>query len=113
MSDKFYLISEVAKDVGVAQHVLRFWESQFIQIKPMKRNGRRIYRESDVNLIKKVQDLLHNQCYTIKGVKRYLLEKENINKEDKSTLNHDVASINKFLIKIDKIRNKIENVLSC
>lgn len=69
----FRTISEVAEDLGVQQHVLRFWETKFSQIKPMKRGGgRRYYRPEDVAMIKKIHSLLYVEGYTIKGVQKLL-----------------------------------------
>ncbi|ETR75368.1 MerR family transcripitonal regulator [Afipia sp. P52-10] len=73
--DAFRTISEVADDLDVPQHVLRFWESRFSQIKPMKRSGgRRYYRPEDVNLLRGIRHLLYGQGYTIRGVQRILRE---------------------------------------
>lgn len=73
--DAFRTISEVAEDLDVPQHVLRFWESRFSQIKPMKRSGgRRYYRPEDVNLLRGIRHLLYGQGYTIRGVQRILRE---------------------------------------
>ena len=72
----FRTISEVANGLEVAQHVLRFWESKFPQIKPMKRGGgRRYYRPEDVDLLRGIQQLLYADGYTIKGVQRLLRER--------------------------------------
>ena len=69
----FRTISEVADDLGVPQHVLRFWETKFSQVKPMKRGGgRRYYRPEDVALLKKIHTLLYAEGYTIKGVQKLL-----------------------------------------
>lgn len=69
----FRTISEVADDLHVPQHVLRFWESKFPQVRPLKRGGgRRYYRPEDVVLLRRVADLLYTQGYTIKGVQRLL-----------------------------------------
>lgn len=69
-------IKEVADGIGVPQHVLRFWETRFSQIRPVKRaGGRRYYRPDDVDLIKGIQRLLHGQGYTIRGAQRVLREK--------------------------------------
>lgn len=69
----FRTISEVADDLGVQQHVLRFWETKFSSIKPMKRGGgRRYYRPEDVALLKKIHHLLYSDGYTIKGVQKLL-----------------------------------------
>lgn len=71
--DAFRTISEVADDLKVPQHVLRFWESRFSQIKPMKRaGGRRYYRPDDVDLLRGIHHLLYGEGYTIRGVQRIL-----------------------------------------
>lgn len=73
--DAYRTISEVADELNVAQHVLRFWESKFKQIEPMKRaGGRRYYRREDVDLLKRIHFLLYSQGYTIKGVQKLLLK---------------------------------------
>ncbi len=73
--DAFRTISEVADDLDVPQHVLRFWETRFVQIKPMKRSGgRRYYRPDDVELLRGIRHLLYGQGYTIRGVQRILRE---------------------------------------
>lgn len=69
----FRTISEVADELGVQQHVLRFWETKFSQIKPLKRGGgRRYYRPEDVLLLKRIHDLLYSEGYTIKGAQKLL-----------------------------------------
>ena len=71
----FRTISEVADEIDVPQHVLRFWESRFAQIRPMKRGGgRRYYRPDDVDLLRGVRHLLYGEGYTIRGVQRILRE---------------------------------------
>lgn len=73
--DAFRTISEVADEIEVPQHVLRFWESRFPQIRPMKRGGgRRYYRPDDVDLLRGVRHLLYGEGYTIRGVQRILRE---------------------------------------
>jgi DNA-binding transcriptional MerR regulator len=73
--DAFRTISEVADEIDVPQHVLRFWESRFTQIRPMKRGGgRRYYRPDDVDLLRGVRHLLYGEGYTIRGVQRILRE---------------------------------------
>ncbi|MDE1896305.1 MAG: MerR family transcriptional regulator [Rhodospirillales bacterium] len=72
-ADAFRTISEVADELHVPQHVLRFWETKFPQVRPLKRGGgRRYYRPEDVGLLRRVADLLYTQGYTIKGVQRLL-----------------------------------------
>jgi len=76
--DAFRTISEVADDLDLPQHVLRFWETRFSQIKPMKRGGgRRYYRPDDVDLLKGIRHLLYEEGYTIRGVQRILREQGN------------------------------------
>jgi DNA-binding transcriptional MerR regulator len=73
--DAFRTISEVAEDLDLPQHVLRFWETRFPQIKPLKRGGgRRYYRPDDVMLLKGIRHLLYGEGYTIKGVQRIIRE---------------------------------------
>jgi DNA-binding transcriptional MerR regulator len=71
----FRTISEVADDLHIPQHVLRFWETKFPQVNPLKRGGgRRYYRPDDIVLLRRIADLLYTQGYTIKGVQRLLRE---------------------------------------
>jgi DNA-binding transcriptional MerR regulator len=73
--DAFRTISEVAEELNVPQHVLRFWETKFSQIKPLKRGGgRRYYRPEDVELLRRIRSLLYGEGYTIKGVQKVLRE---------------------------------------
>lgn len=71
----FRTISEVAKELDLPQHVLRFWETKFPNVKPMKRGGgRRYYRPEDIVLLTRIRDLLYDDGYTIKGVQKLLKE---------------------------------------
>ncbi len=71
----FRTISEVATELDVPQHVLRFWESKFSQVRPLKRGGgRRYYRPEDIDLLRRIRSLLYDDGYTIKGVQRLLKE---------------------------------------
>jgi DNA-binding transcriptional MerR regulator len=73
--DAFRTISEVAVELEIPQHVLRFWESRFHEIRPMKRGGgRRFYRPQDVDLLRGIRHLLYGEGYTIRGVQRILRE---------------------------------------
>lgn len=98
-SDSAYrTISEVADGIGVATHVLRFWETKFSQIQPVKRQGgRRYYRPEDVQLIEKIHDLLHNQGYTIRGVQGLLKVDKKLEQsplgEEKAVSGADTAQI--------------------
>lgn len=72
-ADAFRTISEVAEELAVPKHVLRFWEGKFAHIKPMKRGGgRRYYRPEDVELLRGIRQLLHEEGYTIKGVQKQI-----------------------------------------
>jgi DNA-binding transcriptional MerR regulator len=72
-STAFRTISEVAQELDVPQHVLRFWETRFSQIRPLKRGGgRRYYRPEDVALLKVIRELLYSEGYTIKGVQKLM-----------------------------------------
>ncbi len=71
----FRTISEVSTDLDVPPHVLRFWESKFAQVKPLKRGGgRRYYRPEDIDLLRSIRELLYTEGYTIKGVQKLLRE---------------------------------------
>jgi DNA-binding transcriptional MerR regulator len=73
--EAFRTISEVSRDLSLPQHVLRFWETKFAQIKPIKRGGgRRYYRPEDVLLLKGIKSLLYNDGYTIRGVQKVIKE---------------------------------------
>jgi DNA-binding transcriptional MerR regulator len=74
--EAFRTISEVASELDVPQHVLRFWESRFVQVRPTKRaGGRRYYRPEDVDLLRGIRTLLYSEGYTIKGVQKLLRER--------------------------------------
>ena len=78
----FRTISEVAKELDLPQHVLRFWETRFPDIKPVKRGGgRRYYRPEDVDVIRRIRSLLHDEGYTIKGAQKLLREGDEKSKQ--------------------------------
>jgi DNA-binding transcriptional MerR regulator len=90
--DAFRTISEVAEDLDLPQHVLRFWETRFPQIKPLKRGGgRRYYRPDDVELLKGIRHLLYDHGYTIKGVQKLL--KTNGNRFVAAAASGDLATM--------------------
>jgi DNA-binding transcriptional MerR regulator len=79
----FRTISEVSAELDVPQHVLRFWESKFTQLRPLKRGGgRRYYRPEDLTLLRRIHSLLYREGYTIKGVQRVLRAPRGAAKED-------------------------------
>ena len=122
--EAFRTISEVSKDLSLPQHVLRFWETKFVQIKPIKRGGgRRYYRPEDVRLLKGIKALLYNDGYTIRGVQKVikengtkkLLRSDNENKTFTDTFkdNNDLLSqsaLSKYSMN-DTKRKKLKNVL--
>ncbi len=76
-SSAFRTIGEVASELGVSPHVLRFWESKFTQIKPHKRRGgHRYYRPADIEVIKEIKSLLYEKGYTIKGAQKFLKDRK-------------------------------------
>ncbi|MGV8995921.1 MAG: MerR family transcriptional regulator [Parvibaculaceae bacterium] len=94
--DAFRTISEVATDLDVPQHVLRFWESKFTHIRPLKRGGgRRYYRPEDVDLLRGVRALLYNDGYTIKGVQKVFREQgvKFVSETGKGTVDSSLAEI--------------------
>ena len=128
---KFETIAEVAENLKLPQHVLRFWESRFKQLKPLKLSGnRRHYRETDVELIGYIKNLLHEDCVSIKGVQKIfgnqsinqilksknpILKKKNVLSNDKNFKKENFDNSNKkhkeifkeILIDLKKIKNSI------
>ena len=93
----YYSISEVAKMFGVETHVLRYWESEFKELKPKKnRAGRRTYRSSDIELISKIKHLLKVEKYTIEGAKKVLRDGTEVKVED-SSFKEELVELRKFL----------------
>jgi len=86
-------ISEVSDDLAVPQHVLRFWETKFSQVRPLKRGGgRRYYRPEDVQLLRRIQRLLYEEGYTIKGVQRLLKEGKSAEADAPAASSDEAAS---------------------
>jgi len=122
----FRTIAEVADELGVGTHVLRFWETKFPQIKPMKASGgRRYYRPDDVEIISHIKNLLHNQRYTIEGVQKLFREKglkaflnetiqEELFKEEKPDIKPVGDDNLLFLIKeeLQSVRDDLEKSLN-
>ena len=97
----FRTISEVSNEVNIPAHVLRFWETKFPNINPLKRSGnRRYYRPEDVKLIIKIKTLLYDNGYTVKGVQKLLKENKNKNNEK-----------NNIKEKLSSILNDIDNII--
>lgn len=91
----FRTISEVAKELDLPQHVLRFWETRFSQLKPLKRGGgRRYYRPEDMQFLRRIRDLLYMDGYTIKGVQKLLRESGGIRAFVEDTKSDSTAPAN-------------------
>ena len=102
--NSFFTISKTAEIIGVQSHVLRFWETKFPNINPLKRSGnRRYYRPEDVKLIIKIKALLYDNGYTVKGVQKLLKENDNKN-NGKNIIKEKLSSI---LKDIDNIIKKL------
>ena len=100
----FRTISEVSNEIKIPAHVLRFWETKFPNINPLKRSGnRRYYRPEDVKLIIRIKTLLYDNGYTVKGVQKLLKENDNKNNE-KNIIKEKLSSI---LKDIDNIIKKL------
>ena len=125
--EAFRTISEVSKDLAIPQHVLRFWETKFIQIKPIKRGGgRRYYRPEDIEILKGIKNLLYNDGYTIRGVqkvikengtRKILLKSSKVQTKDftdqENQHNQDLlSSVNNHYSMSDEKRKKLMNVLN-
>ena len=105
MTDKstYRSISEVAKTLDVPTHVLRFWETQFQEIKPMHRmGGRRYYRQEDVELLQTIKDYLYKEHYTIKGVQK-ILKSKTVNSCENQAVQEfvsEIKDVHRFLGKV-------------
>ncbi len=105
----YYSISEVADIIGLKQYVLRYWETEFEELKPSKnRAGNRIYKEKDIRLIKQIKDLLYNKKYTIEGARNYLNRKGSSVK--KVSIENDLFSTQPEAV-IEEIRTELVEVL--
>tara|TARA_B100000902_G_C27292395_1_gene907902 strand:- start:77 stop:433 length:357 start_codon:yes stop_codon:yes gene_type:complete len=105
----YYSIGEVSKITGLKQYVLRYWETEFTVLKPVKNTaGNRIYKDNDIKLIKYIQDLLYKKKYTIKGAKMHLSDQFS-NSVNKSS---DIQEIKQDLINIKKSLTDIVSLIS-
>jgi len=113
----FRTISEVADLLGIPAHVLRFWETRFTQIQPVKRGGgRRYYRPEDISLLRGIQDLLHVQGMTIKGVQKVLKERGlkhvmGIGQEIELTVVTNKPDLTEIVKGLERLRGSIASTL--
>jgi DNA-binding transcriptional MerR regulator len=107
-STAFRTISEVAEILDLTQHVLRFWETKFKAIKPIKRGGgRRYYRPKDIEMLRRIRDLLYDDGYTIKGVQKLFKNTDkNRIKEAKQTVSESIS------FKGENTQNELKSILS-
>ena len=107
-SDAYKTIGEVSKVLKTPQHILRFWEESFKQVKPLKRKGgRRLYSENDINLLRRIKNLLNEEGYSIKGVKIYLKKNkiDNVKTEGKLKISEEVnIKLKEILENLNKIK---------
>ena len=110
-SDAFRTISEVSAVLGVPPHVLRFWETKFTNLRPLKRSGgRRYYRPDDVATLIRIRDLLYQDGFTIKGAQRFLKTKEALSSPGAvaaDNIANDFAAVQAIL---DSVRKRLANV---
>ena len=115
----YYSIGEVSEITGLKQYVLRYWETEFSQLRPAKNSaGNRNYRKSDIDLINEIKDLLYDRRFTIKGAKQYLKDKvkqsfdKTINKEQISTIKEKVIKLTAADLKtLKRIKSGLEDLL--
>ncbi len=111
-SDAYKTIGEVSELLQIPQHILRFWEDSFAQLKPLKRKGgRRLYSESDINLLRRIKVLLYDEGYSIKGVKKYLSKNkiDNIKTEGKLKVSEEVSlKLKEIVDNLNKIKKLYE-----
>ena len=106
-------ISEVSKSINVPSHVLRFWETKFSQVKPIKRSGgRRYYRAEDIQTLSSIRELLYNEGYTIKGAQKVLkshLKKSKASDKNPPTLNQLDKKLDGEVISAENRSSKIDD----
>ena len=111
-SDAYKTIGEVSELLQIPQHILRFWEESFSQVKPLKRKGgRRLYSENDINLLRRIKILLNEEGYSIKGVKKYLSKNkiESIKTEGKLKVSDEVSiKLKEVVENLNKIKKFYE-----
>lgn len=110
--DALKTIGEAAKEIGVATHVLRFWEQKFSQVNPQKRRGKhRFYNQKDMQVLHEIKTLLYDEGYTIKGAKQYLKQGGDIDSEAVNISEKQESTV-LLNTKISQAKSKHENVIS-
>ena len=107
----FRTISEVANELNIPQHVLRFWEAKFSQIKPTKRGGgRRYYRPEDITLLRHIRGLLYDEGYTIKGAQKLL--KKTSDSFTRPSFNSEITDARSSSVSNENLREQVRLILS-
>ena len=110
MKKLYYSISEISQITGLRKYVIRFWETEFSNLKPKKNKaGNRIYKKKDLDLINKIKDLLYNQNYTIKGAKKVLKQKSD--KSYNKIIKNNNQSNDEYAKVLNDLKSKIQNIL--
>ncbi|MFT5708609.1 MAG: DNA-binding transcriptional MerR regulator [Oceanospirillaceae bacterium] len=101
---RYFTIGEVAQLCEVKTHVLRYWEQEFSQIKPVKRSNRRYYQRQDILIIRQVKSLLHEQGYTISGAKQWLSGDQGAQESDryKQVIRQTINELEELLVSLKK-----------
>ena len=107
--EEYKTIKDASKIVGVPDYVLRFWEKEFPQIKLHKSGQRRYYRQSDIDLILCIKDLLYNKGYTLEGARSYLKDQSVHNPEPTTQIESNVESIKTIIDKLKEVRVLLNN----
>ena len=106
----YYSISEVSKITGLKQYVLRYWESEFSQLKPPKnRAGNRTYRQKDIDLIQQIKSLLYKEKFTIDGARKQLETSSSTEKSDLTEVSEKVNPINSEIL--DQLKRELKDIL--
>ena len=105
----YYSISEISELTGLKQYVLRYWETEFSELRPQKnRAGNRIYKEKDIKQINKIKELLYNKKYTIEGARKIIKEENKKSKDSQINLEFNAEKRKK---EIEEIREEIKNII--
>ena len=109
--DAFRTIGEMADEIGVKPHILRYWEEQFPMLTPLKRaGGRRHYRAEDAALVREIRALLQERGFTIKGARRHL-EAAGGSQEASAATENDPAGMDRVVKELEAIRQRLESAL--
>ncbi len=115
MTDKadsaYKSIGEVAEELGLQQHVLRFWESKFSQLQPIKSGrGRRLYRPEDVHLVAGIRDLLHERGFSIRGAQQYIVEHgvEAVRRQISSGSGAETRAVTDMVSRLEQVRDLLQ-----